>query len=72
MMKRVKLVTMMSRPGATDSTVSSPNIWMMVATVVPLAWPMPPRSICWALAAVAVAAKTVRKTRSFFIRTTAS
>ncbi len=29
MTKRVKLVTMISRPGATDSTVSRPNIWMM-------------------------------------------
>ena len=28
-MKRVKLVTMMSRPGATDSTVSIATIWMM-------------------------------------------
>ena len=29
MTKRVKLVTVISMPGATDSTVSSPNIWMM-------------------------------------------
>jgi hypothetical protein len=29
MTKRVKLVTMMSRPGATESTLSRPNIWMM-------------------------------------------
>ena len=37
MTKRVKLVTMISRPGATESTVSRPNIWMMVPMVLPSA-----------------------------------
>ena len=33
--KRVKLVTMMSRPGATDSTVSKATSWMIRAAVLP-------------------------------------
>ena len=53
--KRVKLVTMISRPGATESTVSTAAIWMMraVAVAPPLgtSWP---RSTVWAAAAPAV------------------
>ena len=37
MMKRVKLVTMMSRPGATERTVSSATISMMRPLAVALA-----------------------------------
>ena len=37
MTKRVKLVTMMSRPGATDSTVSTATSWTMRPAAVGVA-----------------------------------
>src|SRR6476620_1368001 len=62
---RVKLVTMMRRPGASDNTVSSATSWM----IRPLALPPPggrseERSGIWAAAAVVRRATSrTRKTR---------
>jgi len=54
MAKRVKLVTITSRPGAIDSTVSSPTSWTMrPLALAPACGSTLPRSIDWAWASPA-------------------